>query len=158
METQFYLALITQDEGDTPQNGYGVVFPDLPGCTSSGDTVEQAYENAFEALALHIDGMVEEGAALPAPSPLDAPLPHWLASVPGRIERTVLVPVKLPGRAMRISIRMDKGLMARLDASAAARGETRSGYIAHAVRERMDREYRYEPAPADNRTPMEECK
>ncbi len=64
METQFYPALIVQDEGDGPQHGYGVVFPDLPGCTSSGDTVEQAYEHAFEALALHIEGMVEGGRCL----------------------------------------------------------------------------------------------
>lgn len=142
METQFYRALIVQDEGEEPQHGYGVVFPDLPGCTSSGDTVEQAYEHAFEALALHIEGMVEEGAVLPTPSPFNAPLPHWLARVPGNVERTVLVPVKLPGRAIRISVTMDKGLLARLDAVAAASGETRSGYIARAVRERIEQEYR----------------
>lgn len=142
METQFYRALITQDEGDAPQHGYGVIFPDLPGCTSSGDTVEQAYEHAFEALALHVEGMIEEGIALPEPSPFNASVPHWLAGVPGRIERTVLVPVKLPGRAMRISVTMDKSLLARLDGVAATSGETRSGYIAQAVRERMEREYR----------------
>jgi predicted RNase H-like HicB family nuclease len=142
LETQFYRALITQDEDDEPRHGYGVVFPDLPGCTSSGDTVEQAYEHAFEALALHIEGMVEEGAALPAPSPFYAPLPHWLAGVPGRIERAVLVPVRPPGRAIRISVTMDKGLLARLDAAATASGETRSGYIARTVRERIEQEYR----------------
>ena len=142
METRFYRALIVQDEADGAEDGYGVVFPDLPGCTSSGDTVEQAYEHAFEALALHVEGMIEEGAALPDPAPFNAPLPPWLASAPGRTERAVLVPVKLPGRAVRISITMDKGLLARLDAVAAARGETRSGYIAQAARERMEREHR----------------
>jgi hypothetical protein len=104
--------------------------------------VEQAYEHAFEALALHVEGIIEEGAALPDPAPFNAPLPPWLAGAPGRTERAVLVPVKLPGRAVRISITMDKGLLARLDAVAAARGETRSGYIAQAVRERMEREHR----------------
>ena len=129
LETQFYRALIIQDEADKSRDGYGVVFPDLPGCTSSGDTVEQAYEHAFEALALHLEGMAEEGAPLPAPSPFNAALPNWLLDAPGRIERTVLVPVRLPGRAMRISVTADKGLLARLDAAAAASGETRSGYI-----------------------------
>lgn len=142
MATQFYRALITQDEDEEPHHGYGVVFPDLPGCTSSGDTVEQAYEHAFEALALHIEGMADEGIALPEPSPFNAPLPHWLAGVPGRIERTVLVPAKLPGPAMRLSVTMDKGLLARLNAAAAASGETRSGYIARAVRERIEQESR----------------
>jgi predicted RNase H-like HicB family nuclease len=141
VETRFYRALIVQDEGDGPQDGYGVVFPDLPGCTSSGDTVEQAYEHAFDALALHIEGMNEEHAPLPESSAFDAPLPHWLAAEAGRIERTVLVPVKLPGRAVRISITMDKGLLSRLDSIAAGSGDTRSGYIAEAVRERMEAEH-----------------
>jgi hypothetical protein len=69
-------------------------------------------------------------------------LPSWLADAAGKIERTVLVPVKLPGRAIRISITMDKGLLGRLDAVAAASGDTRSGYIAEAVRRRMEREHR----------------
>jgi predicted RNase H-like HicB family nuclease len=142
VETRFYRALIVQDDEDGPRDGYGVIFPDLPGCASSGDTVEQAYEHAFEALALHIEGMIEEHAPLPEPSPFNAPLPHWLAAEAGRIERTVLVPVKLPGRAIRISITMDKGLLSRLDAIAAGSGDTRSGYIAEAVRERMEREPR----------------
>ena len=141
MDTQFYRAFIVQDDGDNPDDGYGVVFPDLPGCVSSGHTIEQAYEHAFEALALHIEGMNEEGLPLPEPTPFNAPLPPWLADVTGRIERAVLVPVKIPGRAIRISITMDKGLLGRLDAVAAASGDTRSGYIAEAVRSRMEREH-----------------
>src|SRR5258708_6466959 len=85
--------------------------------------------------------MLEEPSPLPEPSPFNAPLPHWLAAEAGTIERTVLVPVKLPGRAIRISITMDKGLLSRLDTTAAASGDTRSGYIAEAVRERMEREH-----------------
>jgi predicted RNase H-like HicB family nuclease len=143
LDTRFYRALIVQDDGDNPDDGYGVVFPDLPGCVSSGDTIEQAYELAFEALALHVEGMNEEGLALPEPTPFNAPLPPWLADVAGRIERAVLVPVKIPGRAIRISITMDKGLLGRLDALAAASGDTRSGYIAEAVRNRMEREHHH---------------
>jgi predicted RNase H-like HicB family nuclease len=142
VETRFYRALIVQDEGDSLQDGYGVVFPDLPGCTSSGDTVEQAYEHAFEALALHIEGIIDEHDPLPEPSPFNASLPSWLVAEAGRIERTVLVPVKLPGRAVRISITMDEGLLNRLDTVAAGGGDTRSGYIAEAVRERIERELR----------------
>ncbi len=142
MDTRFYRALIVQDDGEGSEDGYGVVFPDLPGCTSSGETVEQAYEHAFDALALHVEGMVEEGIPLPAPSSFNAPLPDWLEAESGRVERTVLVPVKPPGRAIRISITMDKGLLDRLDTMATAKGDTRSGYIAEAVRERVERERR----------------
>lgn len=36
---RFYLALINQDENTGPEDGYGVVFPDLPGCVTVGETV-----------------------------------------------------------------------------------------------------------------------
>ncbi|HEX3885831.1 MAG TPA: type II toxin-antitoxin system HicB family antitoxin [Stellaceae bacterium] len=146
MDSQFYRALVVQDEADGPEDGYGVVFPDLPGCTSAGDTIQEACEHAFDALALHIEGMIEDGSEPPAPSAPNAPLPDWLTSAPGNIAASVLVPVRLPGRAMRISMTMDKGLLARLDSVAATHGETRSGYIAQAVRERMEREPRQPPA------------
>jgi hypothetical protein len=55
--------------------------------------------------------MAEESLALPEPTPFNAPVPPWLVDVTGRIERAVLVPVKIPGRAIRISITMDKGLL-----------------------------------------------
>jgi predicted RNase H-like HicB family nuclease/DNA-binding XRE family transcriptional regulator len=39
--------------------GYVVYFPDLPGCHTQGDTVEDAYKYAKEALHLYIDDMSE---------------------------------------------------------------------------------------------------
>ena len=41
--------------------GYGVTVPDLPGCFSYGETVEEAVANAKEAAYFHIDGMIEDG-------------------------------------------------------------------------------------------------
>jgi len=48
--------------------GYGVYFPDLPGCVSLGRDFEQAQRNAAEALGLHIYGMEKDGDEIPAPS------------------------------------------------------------------------------------------
>jgi|GEM_PF-308888 len=48
--------------------GYGVYFPDLPGCVTVGSDFEQALQNAAEALGLHIYGMEKDGDAVPAPS------------------------------------------------------------------------------------------
>ena len=50
---------------------YGVSFPDFPGCVTAGKTLHEAYEMAAEALALHIQGMVEDGDVIPEPSTLD---------------------------------------------------------------------------------------
>ena len=135
MATRFFPALIGQDAA--PDTGFGVVFPDLPGCISGGDSVQQAAECAVEALALHIEGMTAEGLPVPDPSPPDAPLPDWLAAVPGTIAARVLVPVEMPGRAVRANVTLDELLLQRLDRAAAAEGRSRSGYIAEAVRDRL---------------------
>jgi predicted RNase H-like HicB family nuclease len=136
---RFYPALIGQDETDGPNDGYGVVFPDFPGCATAGETVQEAATMAAEALAGHVEVMTEEDLPIPEPSSPDAPLPEWLADAPGRTVATVMVPVELPGRAVRVNITLDEGLLARLDKAARAEGETRSGFIARAVRERLAR-------------------
>jgi predicted RNase H-like HicB family nuclease len=134
MASRYYPALITRDEGDA--GGFGVVFPDLPGCVSGGDSVTDAAESAAEALALHLEGMVEEGLPLPDPS-APGEVPVWLEDIPGRIVTTVLVPADAPGRAVRANITMDASLLRRVDAAAAADGDTRSGFLAQAARERL---------------------
>jgi len=63
-----YIALIHKD----PESDFGVSFPDFPGCTTVGRSLEEALTLAQEALDFHIEGMIEDGAALPAPSSLDA--------------------------------------------------------------------------------------
>ena len=63
-----YIALIRKEEGTC----FGVDFPDLPGCTSAGDTLDQARHMAAEALALHIEAMRADGDPIPEPSSLEA--------------------------------------------------------------------------------------
>ncbi len=58
-----YIALVHKDEGTS----YGVSFPDVPGCISAGDTLEEAVENAAEALAGHFAAMRADGEAIPEP-------------------------------------------------------------------------------------------
>ena len=62
-----YIALVHKD----PDSDYGVSFPDVPGCISAGKTVEDARVMAVEALTLHIDGLLDDGASLPRPSTLE---------------------------------------------------------------------------------------
>ncbi len=66
MATVCFTAII---EGDG-ETGYGVFFPDLPGCVSSGDTVDEAVRDAEEALSLHLSGMTEDKEIIPAPTPI----------------------------------------------------------------------------------------
>ncbi len=50
------------------KKGYCVTFPDLPGCITEGDTLEEALHMAKEALELHLYGMEEDGDNIPAPT------------------------------------------------------------------------------------------
>ena len=67
MAIRHYPAII---EGDA-ETGYSVFFPDLPGCTSGGDTLQEAALNAEEALTGQVDLMLQAGETLPEPSVLD---------------------------------------------------------------------------------------
>lgn len=50
------------------KDGYGVYFPDFPGCVSFGATFEEAQREAADALGLHIYGMEKDGDPIPEPS------------------------------------------------------------------------------------------
>ena len=117
-------------------DGYGVYFPDVPGCTSAGATVQEAARNAEEALQAHLDLTVEHGELIPEPSELDA-----IVAEAGVVEAArVLLRAEVPGRSVRVNITLPEELLAAVDRYAARSGYTRSGLLAQAVRERMQRD------------------
>jgi len=59
-----YLILI---EGGSPSN-YSAWSPDLPGCIATGDSVEEVEREMRAAIALHLEGIVEDGGEIPEPS------------------------------------------------------------------------------------------
>ena len=63
-----YVAII-EDNG--PDEAVGMWFPDLPGCISGGDDVEEAMESASEAITFYAQELNEDGRALPPPRTLD---------------------------------------------------------------------------------------
>jgi len=62
------VALVHKDEGTS----YGVSFPDVPGCISAGDTMDEALVNAAEALAGHLALLREDGDPIPKPRGIEA--------------------------------------------------------------------------------------
>jgi predicted RNase H-like HicB family nuclease len=62
-----YIAII-EDAG--PDRAVGVWFPDLPGCTSADDDIDEALRNAPEALELYAEDLEEDGKPLPRPRTL----------------------------------------------------------------------------------------
>ena len=59
-----YVAIV-EDAG--AEKAIGIWFPDLPGCFSAGDSVDEAMRNAHEALALYAEAEAREGRNLPEP-------------------------------------------------------------------------------------------
>ena len=49
-------------------NNYSAYVPDLPGCVSTGKTLEVVEDNIREAIELHLAGLREEGEPIPEPS------------------------------------------------------------------------------------------
>jgi len=50
------------------KTGYSAYSPDLPGCVSTGSTIEETELNMREAIAFHLDGLKEEGYEIPKPT------------------------------------------------------------------------------------------
>ncbi len=58
-------------EPGTGATCFGVVVPDLPGCFSAGDTVEDAAANARDAIATWLEDALEKGEIIPMPTSLN---------------------------------------------------------------------------------------
>jgi predicted RNase H-like HicB family nuclease len=112
-----YIALFEHDD----EAGYGVVFPDLPGCFSAGDDYDDAVRNAHEALALYAEG----NDNMPEPRSLEeikagwADWKEWEKEYKFLIGKVALYPMKT--KAQRFNITMRSDLVARVDRVASNR-------------------------------------
>ena len=86
-----YVAIV-EDSG--PDKAVGIWFPDLPGCFSAGDDVDEALHNAEEALALYAEAEVKLGRAVPLPRTLSALRSDPSAASDLREHMVALVPLK----------------------------------------------------------------
>ena len=145
-------------EPGSDRTAFGVVVPDLPGCYSAGDTLDEAVTNAKEAIAAWIDATLDTGERVPTPSTVDAvrerrEFAGWIFAV---IEVDAAV---MDDRVERINITLPRRVLNRLDAAAASAGESRSGFIASmtlvrteiATRRRKSKTKKSVPTPAKSR-------
>jgi predicted RNase H-like HicB family nuclease len=134
-----YPAVLGYDE---TAKKYYVLWPDLPGCTTTGETEDEALANAREAMSLHLWGLEEDGDEIPAPTLLQnldlekfgeegekiisVLIEIWMPSFRERMEtkavnRTVTLPGWLDSQAKRASLNysqiLQDGIMERLKIS-----------------------------------------
>jgi predicted RNase H-like HicB family nuclease len=127
-----YIGLIHKEA----DSDYGVSFPDFPGAVTAGEDLDDARAMAEDVLALHIEGMVADGKAIPEPSSLE----EVMADAENRHAVAILVPVKTELRkSVRVNVTMPEELLTEIDQFANAHGYTRSGFLATAATEAMKR-------------------
>lgn len=117
-------------EKGTDTEAFGVVVPDLPGCFSAGDTLEEAFIQAEEAIAGWIETALDMGQEIPKPSGIEElrkAHPEYEGWMWGLVK---LDPATLDDKMERVNISLPRRILHRLDAQARAAGETRSGFIA----------------------------
>jgi predicted RNase H-like HicB family nuclease len=124
-----YIALIHKDA----DSDHGVSFPDFPGCVSAGSTLEEARRMGAEALALHIEGLVEDGEAIPEPSNLD----QVMHDPDNRDGVAILIHAEVKAKAVRVNITLPEDALREIDLYAESHGFTRSGFLVTAARRVM---------------------
>jgi predicted RNase H-like HicB family nuclease len=130
-----YIALV-----DGKAGAYGVVVPDLPGCTSAGATTDEALRNAVEAVRLWVEDAVDDGETLPHPRSAEVlRADPEIAAALGEGAVLAIVPLLLDaGRAVRANLSLDAGLLEAIDEAAKAHGLTRSAFLASAARDKIE--------------------
>lgn len=121
-----------------PESAYGVTVPDIPGCFSAGDTMEEAILNATEAIECHIEGLLIDGEDYPIPQPMEYHSQNPdLSSGCWGIATVDLT--KLSGKSKRINITIPERLLSKIDAQAASLGENRSSFLLAAALEQINK-------------------
>ncbi|MES2197213.1 MAG: type II toxin-antitoxin system HicB family antitoxin [Pseudomonadota bacterium] len=127
---RYYIALIHKEEG----SDYGVSFPDIPGVISAGSTLDEARAMAAEALAFHLEGLAEDGQAVPEPSSLE----EVMANAENRDGVAVLIPSPADDvKSVRVNVTLPADVLNQIDQYAEKEGFTRSGFLAQAAKKAM---------------------
>lgn len=122
-----YIALIHKDK----ESAFGASFPDLPGCISAADSLEDLRPMITEALAFHLEGLREDGDVIPAPSSFDE-----ILMAEGYADAVAVMVVKAsdaPDATVRVNITLPENTLAQIDRKAAKLGMSRSGFLAKAA-------------------------
>ena len=113
-------------------HAYGVTVPDIAGCFSAGDTMEEALNNVREAIEFHLEGLVEDGQEIPLPTDMakhqqnpDFAVNYIWAIVDIDVSRFM-------GKAEKINVTLPSRLIHLIDnrVTKDSRYKSRSGFLA----------------------------
>ena len=129
-----YIALIDGGPG-----GYGVAFPDLPGCTAMADTLDRAMASAGAALGDWINTVESGGNPIPAARTAETLRhdPEVAEALSEGASLAAILVVRSTGKPVRANLSLDEGIVSAIDAAARARGITRSAMVEVLAREHL---------------------
>ncbi len=126
-----YIALIHKDL----DSDYGVSFPDFPGCVTAGSTIDEAKDMAKEALAGHVQTMIDYGDKIPEPSRLES-----IMADPENADVIAFLVVTVPDpkpKSVRVNITVPENTLRQIDAAAKKRGMSQSSFLVRAAQDSL---------------------
>lgn len=123
-------------EKGTEHTAFGVVVPDLPGCFSAGDDMDEAIENSIEAITAWIETTLDDGGKIPKPGQLSDHLknPEFTGWIWAVVE---IDGALLDDKSERVNISLPRRILARIDHYVAVHGGSRSGFLVNAALDRI---------------------
>ena len=129
---QYFYAVVHKDE----DSAFGVTFPDLPGCFSAADLIDEVLPNACEALELWF-----EDAENVVPMRLDQVRAAVAADLAEGAFLIAVPRIRRMGKQVRANISLDRGMLDAIDRAASERSLTRSAFLADAARNEIERRH-----------------
>ncbi|MBA1143178.1 type II toxin-antitoxin system HicB family antitoxin [Mesorhizobium neociceri] len=128
-----YIGLIHKEA----DSDFGVSFPDFPGVITAGISLDDARGMAEEALAFHVEGLVEDGEAIPEPSSLE----DVMSDKDNLSGVAILVALKAEAtKVVRVNVTIPEDVLSQIDQYAERHGYSRSGFLTAAAKKAMRNE------------------
>ena len=126
-----YFGIVHKDKG----SAYGVTFPDLPGCFSAADEIDNVLPEARVALSLYAGGEINLPASRSVED-LTKDAEIRLALAAGAF--LIAVPLVVSEKKVRTNVMLDRSLLEAIDGQARSIGVSRSEYLAQAARRKLE--------------------
>jgi predicted RNase H-like HicB family nuclease len=124
-----YYAVVHKEK----DSAFGVHFPDLPGCFSAADELEDVVPNAIEALSLWFEDANEA-----VPSPVEKVRADAADDLTNGAFLVMVPWIGRSGKPTRVNISLDRATLAAIDSAAGTRRLTRSAFLAEAARNEIE--------------------
>ena len=115
-----------------PESDFGVTIPDLPGCFSAGNTIENAIKNTHEAIECHLEGLLIDGEPIPLAQPIEKHLDD--TDLKGAVLALIDIDLsRISGKSKRVNITLPERFLKQIDEYTQRHGSNRSAFLADAA-------------------------